>query len=96
VAAGDPFVRLFNQAPAVAPARKVATKLSIVNISIMGKARKRFLPEAASQPVSLRHQRRMMCPRSPRHPHDRSAVTLAGAFALRERPIVARFKAGNK
>jgi hypothetical protein len=38
VAAGDPFVRLFTQAPAVAPARKVTTKLSIVNIS-MGKKR---------------------------------------------------------
>ena len=40
VAACDPFVRLFNQAPAVAPARKVATKLSIVNVSIMDKKRK--------------------------------------------------------
>jgi hypothetical protein len=39
VAAGDPFVRLFSQAPAVAPARKVTTKLSIVNVSIMDKKR---------------------------------------------------------
>ena len=39
VAAGDPFVRLFSQAPAVAPARKVTTKLSIVNVSIMSKKR---------------------------------------------------------
>jgi hypothetical protein len=37
--ASDPFVRLFSQAPAVAPARKVTTKLSIVNVSIMGKKR---------------------------------------------------------
>jgi hypothetical protein len=40
VAAGDPFVRLFSQAPAVAPARKVTTKLSIVNVSIMDKKTK--------------------------------------------------------
>ena len=37
--AADPFVRLFSQAPAVAPARKVTTKLSIVNVSIIGKKR---------------------------------------------------------
>jgi hypothetical protein len=39
LAAGDPFARPFSQAPAVAPARKVTTKLSIVNVSIMGKKR---------------------------------------------------------
>ena len=33
--ASNPFVRLFSQAPAVAPARKVTTKLSIVNVSII-------------------------------------------------------------
>ena len=37
--AAVPFVRLFSQAPAVAPARKVTTKLSIVNVSIIGKKR---------------------------------------------------------
>jgi hypothetical protein len=31
---------LFSQAPAVAPARKVTTKLSNVNVSIMGKKTK--------------------------------------------------------
>jgi hypothetical protein len=41
VAAGNPFVRLFSQAPAVAPARKVAAKLTIVNVSIMRKKTKR-------------------------------------------------------
>jgi len=35
-AAADPFVRPFSQAPAVAPTRKVTTKLSIVNRVIIG------------------------------------------------------------
>jgi hypothetical protein len=39
VAAGNPFARPFSHAPAVAPARKVTTKLSIVNVFIMGKKR---------------------------------------------------------
>jgi hypothetical protein len=37
--AGDLFVRAFSQAPAVAPTRKVTTKLSIVNVFIIGKKR---------------------------------------------------------
>jgi hypothetical protein len=32
----NPFVRLFSQAPAVAPTRKVTTKLSAVNRFIIG------------------------------------------------------------
>jgi hypothetical protein len=77
--AGVLFVSPFSQAPAVAPARKVTTKLSIVNVFIIGKKRS---GEEKVPPVMVRFRGDIALP-EPRT-HKPSSAPVPRATLVRE------------